>query len=382
MKHLNQVFLAVGIVLLPLTTTSCGKWFGCLVGKDCKAQQEVENAATADLFVQVVNLSLDSFKGVMAELGLSDAQQNEVASDVQATAQQLTTQLGLTEGETYSGTMLENLSAMFEDLLQHAIDKIMAVAPSVDESKIMNACAMFMNDMIANAGLVGILESLPVDEQANIPLDQTTQKPDWEILRAPMERVASSSFSGKVEGTEVGAAFEKFKRRPGEQPPPPANVIGYVPTAAEKQSGNGRLQNLCEGHPGAMGRGQGRAVRPGAGEGLPIPHKGCESVQIDKKLAFCIFARPEAMKICPDISYGDDASAASKNSFKIWVDNSEDQFSDFESGRKYDCKVAADRDSLAKIVTKRIQLKKTGCTMTPPMPPRDRPGASNTGGPR
>jgi hypothetical protein len=88
------------------------------------------------------------------------------------------------------------------------------------------------------------------------------------------------------------------------------------------------------------------------------------------------------MKICPDISYGDDASAASKNSFKIWVDNSEDQFSDFESGRKYDCKVAADRDSLAKIVTKRIQLKKTRCAMTPPMPPRGRPGASNEGGPR
>jgi hypothetical protein len=198
MKNGKKMILAAGLILLPLTTTSCGKWFGCLMGKDCKAQQEVENAATADLFVQVVNLSLDSFKGVMAELGLSESQQNEVASEVQTTAQQLTTQLGLTEGETYSGTMLENLSAMFEDLLQYAIDKIMAVAPSVDESKIMNACAMFMNDMIANAGLVGILESLPVDEQANIPVDQTTQKPDWEILRAPMERVASSSFSGNV----------------------------------------------------------------------------------------------------------------------------------------------------------------------------------------
>lgn len=382
MKGFSKVILISSIFLFPLIATSCGKWFGCLVGKDCKAQEEIENAATADLFVQVVNLSLDSFKGVMSELGLTEAQQNQVASDVQTTAQQLTTQLGLTEGETYSGTMLENLSAMFEDLLQYAIDKIMAVAPSVDESKIMNACAMFMNDMIANAGLVGILESLPVDEQANIPVDQTTQKPDWEILRAPMERVASSSFSGKVEGTEVGAAFEKFKRRPGEQPPPPANVVGYVPTQSEKQNGSARLQNLCEGHPGDMGRGQGRAVRPGAGEGLPIPQRGCEGVQIDKKLAFCLFARPEAMKICPEASYGDTASAASKQSFKIWVDNSEDQFTAFEAGKKYDCKMAIDRDALAKIVTKQIQLKRAGCLMTPPMPPASRPGSSNMGGPR
>jgi hypothetical protein len=382
MKRLNRFILIVGVILMPLVTSSCGKWFGCLMGKDCKAQQEVENAATADLFVQVVNMSLDSFKGVMAELGLTETQQNQIASDVQTTAQQLTTQLGLTEGGSYSGTMLENLSAMFEDLLQHAIDKIIEIAPNVDESKIMNACAMFMNDMIANAGLVGILESLPVDEQANIPLDQTTQKPDWEILRAPMERVASSSFSGKVEGTEVGAAFEKFKRRPGEQPPAPANVIGYVPTAAEKESGSGRLQSLCEGHPGDMGRGQGRAVRPGAGEGLPIPHKGCEGVQIDKKLAFCIFARPEAMKICPDVSYGDSTSGATKNSFKIWVENAEDQFTAFAGGRKYDCKVATDRDVLAQIVTQRIQQKKAGCSMRAPKPPVGRPGSSNMGGPR
>ena len=382
MKNGNKIILAAGLILLPLTTTACGKWFNCIVGKDCKAQQEIENAATADLFVQVVNLSLDSFKGVMSELGLTEAQQNQVASDVQTTAQQLTTQLGLTEDATYSGTMLENLSAMFEDLLQFAIDKIMAVAPNVDASKVMNACAMFMNDMIANAGLVGILESLPVEEQAEIPLDEVTQKPDWEILRAPLERTASASFSGKVDDTEVGAAFQKFKRRPGEQPPPPANVIAYVPTQSEKQSGGNRLKNLCEGHPGDMGRGQGRAVRPGTGEGLPLPHKGCEGVQIDKKLAFCLFARPEAMKICPDASYGDTASEASKHSFKIWVDNSEDQFSDFELGRKYDCKVAADRDSLAKIVTKRIQLKRAGCLMTPPMPPAGRPGSSNMSGPR
>lgn len=382
MTSVKGIILAAGLAFLSLTMTSCGKWLGCLVGKDCKAQQEAENAATADLFVQVVNLSLDSFKGVMGELGLTDVQQNQVASDVQTTAQQLTTQLGLTEGETYSGTMLENLSAMFEDLLQYAIDKIIAVAPTVDESKVMNACAMFLNDMIANAGLVGILESLPVEEQANIPLDTTTQKLDWEILRAPLERVASSSFSGKVDGTEVGAAFEKFKRRPGEQPPPPANVVGYVPTQSEKQNGAARLQNLCEGHPGDMGRGQGRDVRPGAGQGLPIPHKDCQGVQIDKKLAFCLFARPEAMKICENTSYGDVASAAAVNSFKIWVDNSEDVVSSFEAGRKYDCKVAADRDALAQVLIQRIQLKKSGCSMQAPAPQPGRSGSTYRGGPR
>ena len=382
MKHLNRFILVVGVVLMPLGTSSCGKWFGCLVGKDCKAQKEMENAATADLFVQVVNMSLDSFKGIMAELGLTESQQNQIATDVQATAQQLTTQLGLTEGESYSGTMLENLSAMFEDLLQHAIDKIIEIAPNVDESKVMNACAMFMNDMIANSGLVGILESLPVDEQANIPLDEATQKPDWEILRAPMERVATSRFSGKVEGSEMGAAFEKFKRRPGEQPPPPANVVAYIPSPAEKQSGSGRVQNLCEGHPGDMGRGQGRDVRPGAGDGLPIPQMGCQGVQIDKKLAFCLFARPEAMKICENTSFGDSGAGAAVSSFKIWVDNTEEQFSAFESGRKYDCTISADRDALAQIVTQRIQAKKPGCTMRPPMPPAARPGSSNMGGPR
>jgi hypothetical protein len=72
------------------------------------------------------------------------------------------------------------------------------------------------------------------------------------------------------------------------------------------------------------------------------------------------------MKICPDAWYGDAASAASRQSFKIWVDNSEDQFSAFESGKKYDCKVANDRDALAKIVTKQIQGKRAGCLMTPP----------------
>lgn len=72
--------------------TSCGKWFNCLSGKNCDAQNQLENAATADLFLRVVDLSLDSFRGVMSELGLTQAQQDEVTADIKSTASQLMSQ--------------------------------------------------------------------------------------------------------------------------------------------------------------------------------------------------------------------------------------------------------------------------------------------------
>ena len=92
------------------------------------------------------------------------------------------------------------------------------------------------------------------------------------------------------------------------------------------------------------------------------------------------------MKICENTSFGDSASAAAVNSLKIWVDNTEDQFSGYESGRKFDCTVVADRDALAQLVTQRIQSKKPNCTMRPPAPPAAppaaRPGSPNMGGPK
>lgn len=349
--------------------TSCGKWFDCLSGKNCEAQNQIENAATADLFVRVVDLSLESFKGVMSELGLTQLQQDEVIADVKSTASQLTSQLALADSASYSGTMLENLSSMFEDLMDHTITKINQIAPTVNAAKIMNACAVFMNDMIANAGLTGILESLPVDEQVDIAIDQATGKLDWEIFRAPLERVAASSFSGKIAASQVSASLVKFKRRPEDQPPLPANALAYAPTESEKQLSAGRLQSLCEGQPADLGRGQGRGPVVGASDSLPIPGKGCEGVRLDKKAAFCLFARPESMSICSDTSYGDIASAAKMQSIRLWIDNSEETFAKFDAGRKYDCKVQADREAVALLVTKVIQAKKSDCTVNAPPPP-------------
>jgi hypothetical protein len=348
--------------------TSCGKWFDCLSGKNCDAQNQLENAATADLFVRVVDLSLDSFKGIMAELGLTQAQQDEVAADIKATASQLTSQLALADDDLYNGTMLENLSSMFEDLMEYAITKITQIAPTVDTAKIMIACSVFMNDMIANAGLTGILESLPVEEQVEIATDQATGKLDWEIFRNPLERVASSSFVGKVDASQVGASFMKFKRRPEDRPPPPANVMAYAPTEAEKQVSAARLQALCEGQPADLGRGQGRGA-VAASDSLPIPGKGCNGVRIDKKAAFCLFARSESMSICSDTSYGDLASSAKMQSIKIVIDNGEETFSKFDAGKKYDCKVQVDREAVALLVTKVIQAKKPDCSLRVPPPP-------------
>ncbi len=347
--------------------TSCGTWFNCLTGKNCDAQNQLENAATADLFVRVVDLSLDSFKGVMAELGLNQSQQDAVVADVKSTASQLTSQLALADSDSYSGTMLENLSSMFEDLMEYAITKITQIAPTVDTAKIMNACSVFMNDMIANAGLTGILESLPVEEQVEIATDQATGKLDWEIFRTPLERVASSNFVGKVDAGQVSASLMKFKRRPEDRPPPPANVMAYAPTEAEKQVSVARLQALCEGQPADLGRGQGRGA-VAASDSLPIPGKGCEGVRIDKKAAFCLFARPESMSICSDTSYGDLASSAKMQSIKIVIDNGEETFSKFDAGKKYDCKVKADRDAVALLVTNVIQVKRPGCTLKAPAP--------------
>lgn len=358
--------------LLGLSTfgiTGCGKWLNCLTGKNCEAQNQIENAATADLFIRVVDLSLDSFKAVMSELGLSQSQQDEVSTDIKVTANQLTSQLALADSGSYSGTMLENLSSMFEDLMDHTISKISEVAPSVDSSKIMNACALFMNDLIANAGLTGILESLEVEVQAEIPTDQVTGKLDWEIFRSPLERVVSSSFAGKMETGQVVASLAKFKRRPEDQPPPAANVVAYAPSDAEKQSSAGRLQALCEGQPADLGRGQGRGPNASSGDGLPMPGKGCEGVRIDKKAAFCLFARPESMSICSETSYGDVASSAKMQSIKLWIDNSEQTFSKFDAGKKYDCKVASDRGALASLVTNIIRAKKPECTLRVPPPP-------------
>ena len=368
--------MAVSITVVFLATASCGKWFGCLSGKSCAAQKDVENAATADLFVNVVNMSLDAFKGVMSELGLSRVQQDDVISDVQATAQSLTSQLALTNGQTYSGTMLENLSAMFQDLLQHTISKITEVAPNVDASQIMNACAQFMNDMIANAGLVGILESLPVEEQANLDKDAATGKLDWEVFRAPLERVTMSEFSGKVESDQMGAAFEKMKRRPGEEPHPPAEVVGYQPSPAEKASGGGRAQGLCQAHPGDVGRGPRNSQAEASSDSIPLPGPGCNNVRIDKKVAFCLFARPDAMKICSDTSIGDGASGAAVTSAKFWVDNVEQTFSSFEANKKYDCTLATDREALGKAITAAIQSKAPQCQVQPPPPPGARHGDS------
>lgn len=350
--------------------TSCGKWFNCFSGKNCDAQNQLENAATADLFVRVVDLSLDSFKGVMSELGLTQSQQDEVVADIKSTASQLTSQLALGDSDSYSGTMLENLSSMFEDLMEYTINKITQIAPSVSASKIMNACALFMNEMIANAGLTGILESLEAKVTEGVATDEATGKLDWEIFRNPLERVAAASFSGKIDVSQVSASLMKFKRRPEDQPPPASTVLAYAPTDSEKQSSAGRLQTLCEGQPADLGRGQGKGPSvSGVSDSLPIPGRGCEGVRIDKKVAFCLFARPDSMSICSDTSYGDAASSARMQSIKIVIDNAEETFSKFDAGRKYDCKVQADRDAVALLVTKAIQAKKPDCSLRSPPPP-------------
>jgi hypothetical protein len=172
-----------------------------------------------------------------------------------------------------------------------------------------------------------------------------------------------------MDASQVSASLMKFKRRPEDQPPPPANAVAYAPTDAEKQAGAARQQALCEGQPADLGRGQGRGPAAAAVEGLPIPGKGCEGIRIDKKAAFCLFARPESMAICSDTSYGDAASLAKMQSMKIWIDNAEQTFSGFDAGKNYDCKVKADRDALALLVTKVIQAKKPDCTLRAPAPP-------------
>jgi hypothetical protein len=75
------------------------------------------------------------------------------------------------------------------------------------------------------------------------------------------------------------------------------------------------------------------------------------------------------MVICSDTSYGDAASQAKMQSMKLWIDNAEQTFSSFDAGKKYDCKVKADRDALALLVTKVIQVKKPDCTLKAPVPP-------------
>jgi len=368
MKSFKRVAV-LGVTLIVMTSTNaCGTWYKCLTSKSCA--KEAENAATKDLFLRVVSLSLDSFRSVMSELGLAEGQQNTVITDVQSEAQQLTSQLALADSAQYSGTILENLSAMFQDLMEFAITKVSDVAPNVDKSSIMNSCAKFMNDMIANAGLVGILESLPVEEQVELGKDAKTGKLDWEVFRAPLERVTMSSFSGAVPTAEVGASLERFKRRPEDAPPPPAQVIAYRPSDSEKSAGSERLAGLCQGQPGDVGVGPGSRQEDLNSESVPLPGSECRGLRIDKKLAFCLFAPPEATKICAKTIYGNSAGAT-VSSIKIWNERTADTFTGFAAGRNHDCTVQDDRAALIELLTPVLQAKKSACKLLPP--PRANP---------
>ena len=363
MNHVKRSALIGATIVVLIGTSACGTWYKCLSSKSCA--KEAENAATKDLFLRVVTLSLDSFRSVMGELGLAEGQQNTVVTDVQAEAQQLTSQLALADTSQYSGTMLEKLSSMLQDLMEFTITKVSDVAPSVDKSSIMNSCAKFMNDMIANAGLVGILESLPVEEQVDLGKDTKTGKLDWEVFRAPLERVTMSSFSGAVPTSVVGASLERFKRRPEDAPPPPAQVVAYRPSESEKSAGGARLEGLCQGQPGDVGIGPGSMQQELNSESVPLPGAECRGLRMDKKLAFCLFAPPEATKICAKTIYGI-SSGATVSSIKFWNERTADSFTGFVADRNYDCTVQDDRKALIELLTPVLQAKKSACKLIPP----------------
>lgn len=372
MSRSKSLLVSLSVVGLFAGTTACGKLLNCLTGKSCAATDAAEKAATKDLFLRVVSLSLDSFKSVMSELGMTEAQQNTVVTDVQAKAQQQTSQLGLALETTYDGTILENLSAMFQDLMDFTISKVTEVAPNVDKSNVMNACSQFMNDMIANAGLVEILESLPVEEQSELSKDDQTGKLDWEVFRAPLERVTIASFSSSVSTDDVGASLDRFKRRPGAAPLPASQVVAYRPSATEQEKGRERLGNLCQGQPGDVGIGSGSSKSSESADRLPIPDKTCRGVFIDKKVSFCLYAPPQSAKICTKTVYGSDANTANATSITYWIDRTANSFTGFASGKAYDCTVATDRAALAQLLAADIEAKKPGCkpALTPRSPKR------------
>ena len=361
MTSSRRFVFSIGLVALVLGTSACGKWFNCLTGKDCDSINAIENAATKDLFLSVVRNSLSSLGSVLVELGLSGTQKDTVITNVQTKAQTQTSQLGLATEATYSGTMLENLSAMFQDLMNFTITTVTEVAPQVDKTSIMNVCANFMNELIANAGLVGILESLPVDEQTTLAKDPETGKLDWEVFRAPLERVTVAAFSDTVSPETVGAAVGRFKHRPGESKRPAQEIIGYRPNKDEIESGKDRIQGLCSANRGDVGVGNGEVSAADNDHGIPVPGKACRGVRIDKKASFCLFAPETSAKFCSKTIYGLDAIKANATAITIWIEGVEQSFNGFDDGKLYDCTVIEDRTKLAQQLSAAIEAKKPEC---------------------
>ncbi len=362
MARLKKMIVMVGVVVGLSAVSSCGSWIKCLSGNSCA--KSAENAATSQLFLNSVSSSLTSFKAVMAELGLTDAQQSTVVSTVQAKAQELTTQLGLADSSTYSGTVLEKLTSMFTDLIEYAVTKISEVAPDLDETTISNAIASFANDLLAFAGEENILGSLPDSEQANLPTGADGHFDVQETLGSTVAQAAVGGLIAQRPNANPGdmmAAMEHFERKPGEKPKAPGQVREYRPSEADRVEGQSRVQgDICQGSPASMGGGRGRTPNASQSDRIPLPMQGCAGVAIDQYITFCLTAPDSAFKICPKPIYGSGVPAT-KTSIKFWVDGAENLFTGFTVGKVYDCSDAAAKKELAQLLGSAITAKKSTC---------------------
>jgi hypothetical protein len=350
-------------------TQGCGSWMKCLTSSSCS--KSVENATTTQLFLNAVNSSLESFKSVMSELGLSDAQQSSVVTSVQTKAQELTSLLSLDEDTSYSGTVLENLTAMFSDLTEYAVTKIAEVAPSLDESVISNAVASFATNLVANAGDVRIFNSLPEDEQSNLPTDDAGNFDPTEILGPTVtQAVVGSMVTARpnVKPEDMVAAMGHFERKPGQPPMAPGVVKEYRPSDAERQEGRSKVQgDICQGHPSSMGSGGGRKPSQSMSDRIPLPMQGCQGVAIDKDVTFCLTAPATAFKVCSKNVYGS-VGTATKKVIKFWVDGAENSFTAFPTDKVFDCSNMTARKELAQVLAAAIKEKKSTCSAFAPPP--------------
>jgi hypothetical protein len=311
-----------------------------------------------------VNASLTSFKAVMTELGLTGAQQSTVVTSVQTKAQELTTQLGLADDTSYSGTVLEKLTSMFSDLTDYAVAKIAEVAPNLDEPTISNAVASFATELLASASEQNILSSLPEAEQQTLPIGADGRFDVQETLGSTVAQAAVGSMVAArptVKPEEVMAAISEFGRRPGEQPQPPAQVREFRPSEAQRQAGRSKVEgDLCQGKSESLGVGSGRTADPAMADWVAVPM--CPGVFIDKVVTFCLTAPVSAMKFCAKNSYGAAGSAATKTSIKFKVDGVDSEFTSFAAGKVYDCADLTARKELAQLFAAALKEKKATCS--------------------